>query len=51
MIFFDAGTGEEAGIAAGHTAAVSAFSFSADGKRLATGDESGTVKVWSVATE
>lgn len=51
MIFFDASTGEEAGIATGHTAAVSAFAFSADGKRLVTGDEGGIVKVWSVTYE
>jgi WD40 repeat protein len=34
----------------GHTGALSSLSFSPDGKRVATGGQAGTVKIWDVAT-
>jgi WD40 repeat protein/serine/threonine protein kinase len=34
----------------GHTGALSCLSFSPDGKRVATGGQAGTVKIWDVAT-
>lgn len=35
----------------GHTAAVTAFGYSPDGKRLATGAADGTIKVWDSESE
>jgi WD40 repeat protein len=46
----DAATGKNRQTLQGHKRSVCDVAFSADGKRLASGDESGTVKVWNLAT-
>src|SRR5262249_28879909 len=47
---WDATTGKVKFTLTGHTASVRRIAFSLDGKRLASGDEEGTVKVWDVTT-
>ena len=47
---YDAATGKKlAELEGGHRGAVSALTFSADGKRLASGGHDGIVMVWDVA--
>lgn len=47
--FFDLDTGREKGPAlAGHSGAVGALAFSADGSLLVTGSEDGTALVWEL---
>jgi WD40 repeat protein len=47
---WDAATGQETLSLKEHTGPVMSVAFSADGKRLASGSQDGTVKVWNTAT-
>jgi WD40 repeat protein len=40
------GSGRDLGALAGHTEAIATISASNDGRWLASGDESGTIKLW-----
>ncbi len=46
----DAATGREGAICRGHEAVVAALAFSADGKRLASVDRGGGVRLWETAS-
>ena len=47
---YDAQTGEELNLLAGHRGAVLSIAFSPDGRTLATGNDDGTVRLWDVET-
>jgi WD40 repeat protein len=46
----DAGTGQELRTLKGHTLPVSSVAISSDGRRIVSGSEDRTVKVWDAAT-
>lgn len=48
LALYDAADGTERGILVGHTSWVQALAFSGDGRTLASGDESGCLRVWDV---
>jgi WD40 repeat protein len=50
VFIYDVATGKRRRTLEGHKSPVCDIAFSPDGKRLASGDGSGTVKVWDLAT-
>jgi serine/threonine protein kinase len=51
VIVWDITTGKQAGILRGHTSAIHAVTFSADGMDVVTGSADTTVKLWSLRPE